>query len=315
MIRIGLVNIDTSHPLAFSKIMRSGNRARYAAVYNDGFRGDDELDAFIRGAGLERRAQSLDELAEISDVGFIQGCNWDLHLKHALPFINRKKPVFIDKPVVGNLADCETLQTLSDSGAVIFGGSSLRYCREISAFLSRPAGERGDIVHVYGTSGVDEFNYGIHIVEAICGLMGEGARSCAFCGRGAAGGKTAETYGISFGDGRSAAYTVFSGTYQPFNMIIMTTKLSERFEIDTAGIYEPLLENIFDYMDGGANRLAPVPAMTEPVKIMLAGKASREAHGAPVALSELGGFDVSFDGALFERGYAAANAERKIYLA
>ena len=38
MIRIGAVNIDTSHPLAFSEYLLKGNRARYVAVYNDGFR-------------------------------------------------------------------------------------------------------------------------------------------------------------------------------------------------------------------------------------------------------------------------------------
>ena len=47
MYRIGVVNLDVSHPKAFSEYLRKGNRARYAAVYNDGFRGDDEVAAFM----------------------------------------------------------------------------------------------------------------------------------------------------------------------------------------------------------------------------------------------------------------------------
>lgn len=47
MIRIGVVNIDVSHPLAFSQILNQEDRARYVAVYNDGFRSDEEVDAFI----------------------------------------------------------------------------------------------------------------------------------------------------------------------------------------------------------------------------------------------------------------------------
>ena len=48
MIRIGVVNIDVSHPKAFSEYLKKGNRARYVAVYNEGFRGDDEVEGFIK---------------------------------------------------------------------------------------------------------------------------------------------------------------------------------------------------------------------------------------------------------------------------
>ena len=42
MVRIGCINIDTSHPRAFNEIFCRGDRARYVAVYNDGFRSDGE---------------------------------------------------------------------------------------------------------------------------------------------------------------------------------------------------------------------------------------------------------------------------------
>ena len=51
MIKIGLVNIDVSHPKMFSRYLAKGNRMRYAAVYNDGFRGEDEVNAFVEKAG------------------------------------------------------------------------------------------------------------------------------------------------------------------------------------------------------------------------------------------------------------------------
>lgn len=167
MIRIGVVNIDTSHPMAFSKYLLQGDRARYVAVYNDSFRGDDEVEAFMQKRGLERRCDSIAELAERTDIGFIQDANWDLHVEHALPFLERGKPVFIDKPLVGNLADCRRLEALARDGAAILGCSSLRYAREIADFLAEPEEERGEIVHVYGSAGVDEFNYGVHTVEGL----------------------------------------------------------------------------------------------------------------------------------------------------
>ena len=110
MFKIGVVNIDVSHPLVFSDILHSGNRARYFAVYNDGFRGDDEVEGFIRNCGLDRRCNTVEELADCCDIGFIQGVNWDKHLDYAEVFIKKVKPVFIDKPIVGNIADCARLE-------------------------------------------------------------------------------------------------------------------------------------------------------------------------------------------------------------
>lgn len=83
MIRIGAVNLDTSHPLAFARYLRPGGRARYAAVYNDGFRGDDEVDAFIGAFGVDRRYDTIEEMADNVDVGFIHGNDWHTHLPQA----------------------------------------------------------------------------------------------------------------------------------------------------------------------------------------------------------------------------------------
>jgi len=312
MIRIGLVNMDTSHPLAFSNFLHSENRARYTAIYNDGFRGDDEVDSFIKKAGLEARAGSIEELAEMTDVGFIQDCNWNKHLKHALPFISRGKPVFIDKPVVGSFADCEELVRIAEDGAVILGSSSIRYCAEVSEFLAQPADERGEILHVYGTSGNDEFNYAIHIVETISGLIGLGAEACSFCSSAEASGIKAETYHIDYPDGRAATYTTCLNQGQPFVLVIMTTKMIKQICVDTTSVYKTLLNRICDYMETGVNRLASVQALIEPVKIMLAGKVSRENGGSRIPLSSLSQYKPAFDGDAFEKAYSAAAA--KLYL-
>ena len=70
MIKIGLVNLDTTHPLAFSEYMQKGNRARYSAIYNDSFRDDEEIEAFMRKYTLEKRCRSIEELADSVDIGF-----------------------------------------------------------------------------------------------------------------------------------------------------------------------------------------------------------------------------------------------------
>lgn len=312
MIKIGVVNIDTSHPLAFANYLKDGKRARYAAVYNDSFRGDDEVEGFIKNHGLDKRCRSIEELADLVDVGFVQGCNWDQHLQHAMPFIERNKPVFIDKPIVGKLADCRKLEELAAKGKVILGCSSIRYAQEIGTFLGKPESERGRILNVFGTAGVDEFNYAVHIVEAIGGVLGTGAVSNQFVGGSAIEGKVCETYYTRFANGVTATYHTFQGTWQPFEFVIMTTKATFQFRVDTGRVYGALLDRICEFMETGKSAPAPVPALTESIKIMLAGRISREKDGGEIKLSEIPPNDPGFDGNRFAKDYAAAS--KKIYL-
>lgn len=312
MIRVGVVNIDTSHPNAFAQKMIDDGRARYVAIYNDGFRGDDEVNGFMEKFGLEKHCKTVEELAEMVDIGFIQGCNWDTHLNYVDPFIKLGKPVFIDKPIVGSMPDLKKLKELTDAGAVILGSSSARYAQEIEEFLAIPEEERGQIVSVFGSCGVDEFNYGVHIVEIISGLLGMGAQDCRFAGRATVGDKVCETFVATFDSGVTATYSLFQGTWQPFTVTIQTTKKTYTFTVDTSRIYMAMLKRIMDYMQTGESTLAPIDELSETIKIMLAGKISRENDGKVVALSEIPADYEGYDGALFEKGYAAA--ANKMYL-
>ena len=145
------MNIDTSHPMGFADAMVKDRRKRYVGVYNDSFRSDAEVEGFIKRYGLEKRCQSIEELTEMSDIGFIQGCNWDEHLRCAQPFIERGKPVMIDKPLVGSERDCRRVRELASQGAVLLGSSSARYTYEIQELSRLPVEERGELVSVLGT--------------------------------------------------------------------------------------------------------------------------------------------------------------------
>lgn len=312
MIKIGVVNIDVSHPLAFSEVLLQENRARYTAVYNDGFRGDDEVEAFMKKRGLVRYA-SIDELAGQTDIGFIQGCNWDLHLEHAMPFIRQGKPVFIDKPIVGSIKDCGRLKTLVADGAVVLGSSSLRYASEIVDFLAIPESERGEIINVFGTCGVDEFNYGIHVVESICGLIDSDAEDVRFSSRATVGGNICDTYTISFSSGATATYHAMKGAWLPCYFLVTTTTGVYNINVDVANVYKALLDRICDYMETGKSILADVPDLCHSIEIMLAGRISRQAGGIAVKLSDIPSNDPGFNGLAFFKEYA--DNAKKIYLA
>lgn len=311
MIKIGVVNIDTSHPMGFAEVMEKDMRAKYIAIYNDSFRLDDEVEGFIKRFGVEKRCSTIEELADSSDIGFIQGCDWDAHIGYAMAFIERGKPVFIDKPVVGSLKDCMKLEELVRNGATIIGSSSARYAYEIVQFVEIPVEERGEIVSVYGTSGVDEFNYGIHIVEAIGAIAGRGAQSVKFIGKGVRGEKYSESFSVQFENGINAIYTTFTGTWQPFVITVMTTKTTYNFKIDSSKLYEALIGEICNYMEGKENHLVSINAINESIKIMLAGRISRENGGKEQKLIDIPQDDKGYNGRKFLGEYSAM--AKKIY--
>ena len=176
MYKVGAVNIDTSHPIEFAKIMKQLGRAQYHGVYNSGFRTKAYIEKFMKDNHIFSLYDNLKTMAEEVDIAFIHDCNWDKHLELAMPFINAGKPVFIDKPIVGNLQDCNKVEQLVKQGAIILGASSFRYCYEFQDFNNKPETERGKILSLIGTIGVDEFNYGVHIVEALGNFVPNGAQ-------------------------------------------------------------------------------------------------------------------------------------------
>lgn len=308
MIRIGVVNIDVSHPKAFSQVLKEQGRARYAALCNLGFRGEDEVEGFRRLAGLDRVCQTVEELAQCSDVGFIQGCNWDRHLAHALPFLQAGKPVFLDKPMVGDLKDCRALLELEQSGAVIMGSSSVRYCREIRQFLEQPEQERGKLLHIVATVGMDEFNYAIHAVEGICAIARSKPVSVQFSGRTEQDGQTCASYFIRFENGAAATCLCAEPRFMRFHFTVLTTRQDIAFTVDNNQLYAPMLEQICNRLEGKPNCLASVEELTWPIRTLLAGKLSAARGGEQISAWDPALEEVRFDGDAFAEKYAAAAA-------
>jgi len=313
MIKIGGVSLDVSHPLGFAEeLEKYCMDMQYEWVCPVSFRGEDEADWFVKRFGLAGKVDKIEDMVDKVDVGFVQSCNWDKHLEQAMPFIKAGKPVFLDKPVVGSVKDAKKLTELVKGGAYVIGSSSARHADEIQAFLKKPVEERGEIVSMFGTCGVDEFNYSIHIVEIFSEIAGAKATACRFDGYGVApDGHKVETYTLEFENGMIAHYHTYIGGWRPFHLTIMTTKGSYQIAIDSSKIYVALLREIYRELKNGKSNLADVETLINCSLVMLCGKTSRdELGGAKVALTDLTDED-NYDGYAFEKTYAA-NAS-KIY--
>ena len=312
MFRIGTVNIDTSHAPSFAEILLQGDTARYTAIYNDGFRTDEEVNAFMEKFGVKERYTDLAEMAKNVDIAFIQSCNWDRHIELSAPFIEAGVPVFIDKPLVGNLKDCKVLEQLAAEGKVILGTSAMRYTYERDSFFAVPEEQRGKILHVSTTVGVDEFNYAIHSVESILGfLKGDTAVSCRHLGSSMVEDVPQDSYFVKFASGATACYHICMKGWQPSTAVVMTQKTGFVYKLDVNKLYEAMLKHVCAWLKGEPNDLVSVPEMTMAIKIMLAGKKSKENGGNEVALQDLRDDDPGFDGYAFEEFYAASQRSKK----
>lgn len=316
MIKIGAVNIDTSHPRGFAAQFEKSDRAKYVAVYNDGFRERDEVEAFASKYNLTI-CETLEEMAELVDIAFIHGCNWDRHLEMAKVFINKGVKVFIDKPIVGNMKDLEEFKALAEDGSVeILGTSALRYCYEVQNVQKVLKENNVKPVHTCVTVGVDEFNYAIHAAEMICAIHTEKPKSCRHINTTNANGRVCNTFMVTFADGSTAEYICIDGRFSMFNTIVMTNGKNHETDLcfitDNTKLYEAMLDKLFNKLEGKKDELATAEQMCDAIKIMLAGKASQENGDIEVSLDSDLLYKTSYDGYEFEKGYAAAAS--KMYL-
>lgn len=305
MIKIGGVSIDVSHPKAFATYLESNCMdMKYEYIAKESFRDDTQADWFVKRFDLKGKVENIEDMVVKVDIGFIQSCNWEKHLDQAMPFIEKGKPVFIDKPIVGSVNDIEKLRTLVANGAKIYGSSSVRYCKEIRDFLNIDVEERGEIVSIYASCGMDEFNYAIHVMEGISALAQSKAVSGRYIGESSGqNGVKAETFSVNFENGVVGIYQIIKGNWYPFSFSVMTTKSTYNFGVDADNLYGALLKEIYNEIKHKKSNLTDCETLINCTQAMLCGKKSKEVcNGADVTIDMLDSSD-KFDGYIFEADY------------
>ncbi len=150
-IKAGLIGLDTSH---VPEILKALNQAKpggpldgvkVVAAFPGGTRDNphswDRVKKYTdstREAGVEI-VNSIDVLLKKVDVVILTSVNGRPHLEQVKPVIAAGKPVFIDKPLAGTLADAVAIFRLAEKyRAPCYSSSSLRYSADIIA-LADPA--------------------------------------------------------------------------------------------------------------------------------------------------------------------------------
>src|SRR3954464_11320125 len=194
-IRAGVIGLDTSHATAFAKLSNdpksTGDIAdvKIVAAFPGG--SEDIPSSRDRVAGFTKQysemgiaiVDSIPRLLEQVDVVLLESVDGRPHLAQARPVFQAGKPMFIDKPLAGSLADAIAIDELGKKYKVPwFSSSSLRYSPGTVAIMSDP--KVGPIIGCDSWSPCpleehhpDLFWYGVHGVETLYTVMGPGCVS------------------------------------------------------------------------------------------------------------------------------------------
>ncbi|BBH23506.1 oxidoreductase [Paenibacillus baekrokdamisoli] len=299
-LRIGLVDLDTSHPGSFVPLIR-GLGHEVTGVFDSGtIYPPGYADTFAREHRIDAACESLEELVDRVDAVFIHSCNWDMHVRHAQPFVEAGKAVFIDKPIAGNVVDLRQMIDWAKQGAVITGGSALRYCNEVREWRER---EIGNEEWVYGLVGcaVDEFNYGIHAYAMLHGLLGPGIESVRYLG-----GTVQRQIELTWKDGRQGVVSIGkTDGYLPFYSTIVMQKQVDFIRVDNSRLYQALLETVLPYLAGEAPAPLPLEELAEAEMAAIAAKLSADLGGKSVRINEIPADYAGYDGTVFSKHYKA----------
>lgn len=195
MTRVGILGFSEGdgHPFSFSAIINGYSDSGMAASGWDGIHNYlRQRDASEFGIGDLKVTHAWTQFPEmtrklcgaskipnaVSDPGEMLGNvdaviiardDYESHLPLALPFLIAGLPVFIDKPLTVDLGELRTFRPYLESGKLM-SCSGMRYARELDPLrISVP--NFGPIKLIRGATVLAWENYGIHLLEAIFGLL------------------------------------------------------------------------------------------------------------------------------------------------
>jgi predicted dehydrogenase len=297
-LKAGIIGLDTSHVVAFTQTLNNPDakgilaRVRVVAAYPGG--SSDIPDSKNRVEGFTNTLRdkfhieivdSIDALLKKVDVVFLESVDGRPHLEQVKPVFQAKKPVFIDKPVAGSLADAVEIYRLAkESGTPCFSSSSLRFSKGIRSVRGDP--KFGDILgcDAYGPCHLephhpDLFWYGIHGVETLFTIMGPGCVSVTRVET-----KNAEFVTGTWKDGRVGTFRGVRAGKEDYGAMVFGSKAVGPGGGFTG--YEPLVVEICKFFDSGE---PPVTAeeTLEIYAFMEAADESKRQDGKPVALASV----------------------------
>ena len=300
--KVGIIGLDTSHALAFTKIMNVTKDPRVegfrvTAAHQWGSRDIvsstnryPKYIAQMKDMGVEI-VPTIDALIAQVDVICLETNDGREHFWQAEKCFASGKPVFIDKPIAHNLHDAIKIYDAGKKfGAKYFSASSLRFSKVAKAAR---AGEYGRILGAALTSpapleeqGTHNFYtwYGIHGFEPLMAVMGVGVETVS-CFRNDQG----DVVNAVWKDGRMGQLKLMRKNWT-YTGYILPEKKPKGWKdpvilFDGYPGYEALLEQVVTFFKTGVPPITPEECL-EVMAFMEAAEMSAKRGGEPVTIAE-----------------------------
>ncbi len=294
--RVGIIGLDTSHSVAFTKSLNTTSaRAEYAgykvvAAYpkgsNDIQSSVERIPGYIEDVkklGVEI-VGSIKELLQKVDVVLLETNDGRLHLEQALEVIKSGKRFFIDKPITASLADAMAIFKEAEKYKVpVFSSSSIRFTPGAQEIAN---GKVGKVMGADTYSPLklekthpDLFWYGIHGVETLFTVMGKGCKSVIRVHT-----ESADVVTGIWEGGRIGSFRGIHSGKQEYGGTVFGDKGVS--VIGTSAGYDPLLVKIIEFFETG---IPPVSAeeTLEICAFMEAADESKKNGGTTVSLESM----------------------------
>ena len=190
--RVGIIGLDTSHSVAFTKSLLKGDASfkgyKFVAAYPQGsldiISSTERIPGYteeVKKMGVEI-VNSISELLEKVDVVLLETNDGRRHLEQALQVFKSGKRIFIDKPIAASLKDAKDIFIAAEKYNVpVFSASSLRFAKGMSEIKNGSLGKvQGADTYSplkFEKTHPDLYWYGIHGVEMLFTVMGIGCES------------------------------------------------------------------------------------------------------------------------------------------
>ncbi len=293
--RVGIIGLDTSHSVAFTKSLLRGDPAfkgySVVAAYPQGsldiVSSTERIPGYIKevtNMGVEI-VNSIAELLEKVDVVLLETNDGRRHLEQALEVFKSGKRTFIDKPIAASLKDAKAIFKAAEMYNVpIFSSSSLRFAKGMTEIKNGSLGKvKGADTYSpmkFEKTHPDLFWYGIHGLEMLFTVMGTGCKSVQRTID-----EDQEVFIAKWKDGRIGTFRGIKNGKQDYG----GTAYGEK-GISTLGPYngyDPLLIEIINFFETGISPVNKNETL-EICAFMEAADLSKKRNGRAVSLKNVG---------------------------
>ncbi len=296
MLRLGIVDCDSSHVYQFSRRLNhvdieedqwvNGAKVVSAFVGESRVTGPDRILEYVnamRETGVELVKRPEDMLGSIDGV-LIESNEGGVHRAQAEPFIRAGLPVFVDKPLATSTRDARELVELAHRFNVpLLSASSLRFASGVEAIRDDESIGRILGVDVYAPARLHEanpglFHYGVHGVEMLYSILGPGCKEVSRIVED----ETEVTVGRWEG-GRIGTLRGMRAGDMGYGLTVHGEKKSLSVPIDTTYIYRNLLRVVVSVLSGNPSPVSG-EELVEVVAFQVTALESAASHGKPAAL-------------------------------